>query len=91
MLALPHGAPATAWIALPPPTAHERVPGQERRQVRRHGDRPHARAAAAVRDGERLVQVHVADVGADRGRARQPDLRVQVRAVHVDLPAVARG
>ena len=37
---------------------------------------------------ERLVQVQVADVGADRRRARQPDLRVHVRAVHVDLAAV---
>ena len=30
----------------------------------------------------------MADVGADRRRAREPDLRVQVRAVHVDLAAV---
>ena len=64
------------------------MPGQVRRQVRGHADRSHARAAAAVRDRERLVQVQVADVGADRRRARQPDLRVHVRAVHVDLAAV---
>ena len=56
--------------------------------MRRHADRPHARAAAAVRNAERLVQVDVADVGADRRRAREPDLRVHVGAVHVHLAAV---
>ena len=68
--------------------ADDRMAGQERREVRRHADRPHAGSAAAVRDRERLVQVQVADVGADRRRAREPDLRVHVRAVHVDLAAV---
>ena len=53
-----------------------------------HADRPHARAAAAVGDAEGLVQVEVADVGADVARAAEPDLRVHVGAVHVDLPAV---
>ena len=54
----------------------------------RDADRAHARAAAAVRDAERLVQVEVADVGADVARPAEPDHRVHVRAVHVDLPAV---
>ena len=67
---------------------HDRMTGQERREVLRHADRPHARAAAAVRDAERLVQVQVADVGADVARAAEADLRVHVRAVHVDLAAV---
>ena len=88
MLALPHGAAEIAGNRLVAADLHDRVPRQIRREVRRHGDRPHARAAAAVRNRERLVQVQVADVGADRRRARQPDLRVHVRAVHVDLPAV---
>ena len=48
---------------------HHRVAGQERRQVRRDADRPHARPAAAVRDAEGLVQVQVADVGAEVARA----------------------
>ena len=39
--------------------------------MRRHANRPHAGTAAAVRNRERLVQVEVADVGADRRRARQ--------------------
>ncbi len=64
------------------------VPGQVRRQVGGHADRPHARTAAAVRDGVGLVQVQVAHVGADRRRAGQPDLRVHVGAVHVHLAAV---
>ena len=51
-------------------------------------DRAHAGAAAAVRDAEGLVQVQVADVGADVGGPREADLRVHVRAVHVDLAAV---
>ena len=48
---------------------HDRVAGQEGREVRGDRDRPHARAAAAVRDAEGLVQVQVADVGADVARA----------------------
>ena len=42
-----------------------RVAGQVRRQVLAHADRPDARAAAAVRDAERLVQVEVRDVAAE--------------------------
>src|SRR6185312_4305587 len=66
----------------------QRVSGQERRQVRGDADRSHAGAAAAVRDAEGLVQVDVADVGADVAGAAEADLRVQVGAVHVDLAAV---
>ena len=40
--------------------------------MRRDADRTHARTAAAVRDAERLVQVQVADVGADVARPREP-------------------
>ncbi len=66
----------------------DRVAGQERREMRRDADRAHARTAAAVRDAEGLVQVEVADVGADIARAAEADLRVHVGAVHVDLPAM---
>ena len=54
---------------------------------------PHARAAAAVRDAEGLVQVEVADVGAEAARLGQPDQRVEVGAVDVHLAAgvVHRG
>ena len=88
MLALPHGAALTAPIPSLAADRDDRVARQELREVLRDADRPHARAAAAVRDAERLVQVDVADVGADVRRAAEADLRVQVRAVEVHLPAV---
>ena len=50
-------------------------------------DRSHARPAAAMRDAEGLVQVDVADVGADLRRLGEAGERVQVGAVHVDLAA----
>ena len=53
----------------------------------RNTDRPHSWPAAAVRDAERLVQVQVADIRADLARRSQADLRVHVRAIHVDLSA----
>ena len=89
MLALPQGAAETGPMRL---RRRRSVttgwPGQERREVLRDADRAHAGAAAAVRDAERLVQVEVADVGADVAGAAEADLRVHVRAVHVDLAAV---
>ena len=56
-----------------------------------HRDRPDAGPAAAVRDAERLVQVQVAHVAAERPRPGQPDQRVQVGAVDVDLAARRRA
>ena len=47
-----------------------------------------AGAAAAVGDAERLVQVEMADVGAELAGLGQPDHRIEVCAVDVDLPAV---
>ncbi len=49
-----------------------------------HGDRPGARPAAAVRLGERLVQVEVHDVEAHVARAADAHDRVQVGAVVVE-------
>src|SRR3546814_1973524 len=45
-----------------------RIAGKERRQMRADADRAHARPAAAVRDAEGLVEVEVADVGAEFAR-----------------------
>ena len=56
-----------------------------RGEVRRHADRTDARPAAAVRDAEGLVQVEVADVGAELSRLGQPQQGVEVGAVDVDL------
>src|SRR5690242_21801146 len=49
---------------------------------------PDARAAAAMRDAERLVQVEMRYVRAEAARRGQPDERVEVRAIDVHLPAV---
>ncbi len=62
---------------------------QKRRQMRLDADRPHAGAAAAMRNAERLVQVEMADIGAVIAGPRKPDLRVHVGAVEIDLSAVA--
>ena len=85
MPADPHGAPDTTGPAVP--GVDQRVPRQERHQVLADADRADARAAAAVRDAEGLVQVEVADVGAEAARLGQPDHRVEVGAVDVDLTA----
>ena len=58
------------------------------RDVRADADRSHARTAAAVRNAERLVQIQMANIRADVARTAKPDLRVHVRAVHVNLAAV---
>ena len=62
--------------------------GQERLQMRLDADRADAGSAAAMRDAEGLVQVHVADVGADVARPRQADHGVEVGAVEIDLAAM---
>ena len=65
------------------------VGGQVRRQVLAHRHRPDARAAAAVRDAERLVQVEVGDVATELTRLGVAEQRVEVGAVDVHLTAVA--
>ena len=74
-------------MASEPSGAYDRMTRQKRRQMSRDPDRPHAGPSAAVRNRKRLVQVQVADIRADRGRAGQTHLRVHVRAIHVDLTA----
>src|SRR5256886_7244817 len=61
---------------------------QERAEMRRRTDGPHPGAATAMGDAEGLVQVQMTYVGADIRGADQAYLRVHVRAVHVDLPAM---
>ena len=92
MPALPNGAAVTGPkpVAGPGVGAHG-VVGQVGGEVGGDADRADAGAAAAMRDAEGLVQVEVADVGADAGRAGEADLGVHVGAVHVDLAAMARG
>jgi hypothetical protein len=68
MLGLPYGA-ATDLVRSQPRPARGR---EERGEVLDHADRAHAGAAAAVRDAEGLVQVEVADIGADVARRQSP-------------------
>ena len=57
--------------------------------MRLDADRSHAGAAAAMRNAERLVQIEMADIGAVIAGPRQPDLRIHVGAVEIDLSAMA--
>src|SRR5689334_16217573 len=66
-----------------------RMTWEERRQVLPHADRAHAGAATAMRDAEGLVQVEMTDIGAVIAWPRQPDLRIQIGAVEIDLSAMA--
>ena len=89
MLALPHGAALMA----PDADSFRRVmtsgvPGRNGDEMFRHADRAHARPAAAVRNAKGFVQIEMADVRADVAGAGEADLRVHVRAVHVNLAAV---
>jgi hypothetical protein len=59
-----------------------------RSEVFSHTNRPHPGTTTAMRDRKRLVQIEVTDIGTNRRRTGQPDLRVHVGAVHVHLPAM---
>ena len=67
----------------------QRMSGKELGEVSANSDRADTRPAATVRDAERLVQVEVADVGAELAGLGQADHRVEVGAVDVHLSAVA--
>ena len=92
MLALPQGAAATG----PTPISDFRfsiarltkAPGKKLDEMFGHADRSHARSAAAVRNAKRLVQIQMANIGAVIAGTAKTDLRIQVRAVHVNLAAV---
>jgi hypothetical protein len=56
--------------------------------MRGHCDGAHTWSAAAMRDAEGLVQVEMADIGTDATGRGQPDLRVHVRTIHVNLAAM---
>src|SRR6202051_4493084 len=61
------------------------VAGKEGREVGADADGTDAGATAAVGDAEGLVQVEVADVGAELARVDEADLGVEVGSVEVDL------
>ncbi len=84
MPAEPYGAADTAPTGW---SSRERMAGQERGQVGAHTDRADTGPATAVRDAERLVEVEVADVGAELAGSGEADQRVEVGAVDVHLAA----
>ena len=90
MPALPHGAAADRrrLRIFDRAEIHDRMARQKFNEMFRHANRSDARSAAAVRNAKRLVQIQMADVRADVRRAAQADLRVHVRAVHINLSAV---
>src|SRR5690606_17260366 len=57
-------------------------------EMRLDPDRAHAWPTAAMRDAEGLVQVHVADVGADISWAGQAYKRVEIGSVEINLAAM---
>mmetsp|Transcript_74236 Transcript_74236/g.215090 ORF Transcript_74236/g.215090 Transcript_74236/m.215090 type:complete len:685 (-) Transcript_74236:933-2987(-) len=67
---------------------HDAVARKVRREMLPHADGAEARAAAAVRDAEGLVEVQVADVRTDSAGGGEAELGVHVGAVHVHLSTV---
>src|SRR5262249_29452527 len=61
---------------------------QKRHKMFFYADRTKAGAAPAMRDAKGLVKVEMADVSAISSRLRQPDLRVEIGAVEIDLSAM---
>lgn len=55
--------------------------------MRTHGNRTHARTAAAMRNAEGLVQIQVGNVGTEAAWLGQPDHRVHIGAVQIYLAA----
>ena len=76
----PTGARAAMWMRR-----------QEGRKMRAHADGPHAGTASAVRNAEGLVQVEMADIRAELAGADEAHLRVEVRAIQIDLAAILRA
>ncbi len=61
---------------------------QIRHQMLGNANRANARTATAMRDAEGLVQVHVTDVSANVARTGEPNQRIEVRTVEIDLTAI---
>jgi hypothetical protein len=62
--------------------------GQEGHEMFGYTDRSYTRAAAAVWDAKRLVQIQMTNIGAVIAGATKTDLRIHVCAVHVNLAAM---
>ena len=58
---------------------------KERNQMLCHTDGTYARSAAAVRRGERFVQIQMADIRTDKAGIRQAYLGIHIGTVHIYL------
>src|SRR5215211_7011485 len=47
--------------------------------------RPNTRSAATVRYAEGLMEIEMADIGAEAARSRQSEQRIEVGSIHIDL------
>ena len=61
---------------------------KKRHEVLRYTDRSDSWASAAVRDAKGLVQIQMANIGADVAGPAEAHLRVHVCAVHINLAAM---
>src|SRR5690625_1077606 len=68
--------------------SHERVGRQVWSQLVVDSYGTHSRSAATMRDTEGLVQVQMADIGADFGWRCEADLCIEVGTIHVDEPPI---
>ena len=59
---------------------------QKVNEMRLYTDGAHSRAATTVWDAEGFMQIEMTHIGADIRRPAEPDKRVEIRTVHVDLP-----
>ena len=77
-------------VVVPPvPVSHpfQNGGGKVGREILTHAEHSASRPAAAVRRGKGLVEVDVREVESHRARIREPDHRVQIRAVQVEQAA----
>ena len=93
MLAEPQGAAETAPLSPCLPAAGftpstTAWPGRKGARCALHANGSHARPATTVGNAEGFVQVHVAHVRPQFRRAHDADLRVEVGAIEINLPAV---
>ena len=54
--------------------------------MRLYTDGAHPRTATTVRDAKRFVKIEMTHIGAKSCRPAEADKRVEIRAIHVDLP-----
>src|SRR6056300_707442 len=65
-----------------------RMPRQVGGEMLRYSNRTDSGATSSMRNAERLVEIQMADISADRTRTAKSDLRIEVSPVHVNLTTV---